>query len=316
MGTLRGTLGRDTVANLLQYLALSRASGRLTIVHQRTYQGTIHLEGGLVVSVEAKPLRGVGALAAILAWDEGSFAFTRGEGLTVRMMREEVGHLLMKAAAFSGDTFGEFGAVPLSRDAVLAPLAKGGEDEGDERAGSGTFPHGSEELLLTLEALHLWRRLDGVSSLQQLSRRITRPTEVLVQAANELLEAGLADFVSLVVADARFGFELKREAVDLLGPVGEIVIEDAFLELGLSSESLPVSAVPELMRELANGVPARVRDEFMRRAVQLLELFALNQSGPTPSPTTPEPTAAPIVEREGTVDWEGVRDSWQKLEEA
>src|SRR5690554_7338353 len=53
----------------------------------------------------------------------------------------------------------------------------------------------------------------------------------------------LASYVSLKVADPRFVQELEREAVDLLGPVGEVVIEDALLELGLVAESLPISAV-------------------------------------------------------------------------
>ena len=78
------------------------------------------------------------------------------------------------------------------------------------------------------------------------------------------------------MADPRFVHELKREAVDLLGPVGEVVIEDAFIELGLVAESLPVSAVEELYAELGRSFPWRLRTEFMRRAAALRTMYSLD----------------------------------------
>src|SRR5690554_3378627 len=86
----------------------------------------------------------------------------------------------------------------------------------------------------------------------------------------------LASYVSLKVADPRFVQELEREAVDLLGPVGEVVIEDALLELGLVAESLPISAVDDLFEELNRTFPWRLRSEFMRRAADLRTMYSLD----------------------------------------
>lgn len=274
MSTLHGQVEPGTVGNLMQYLALSRADGRLTVIHRGTQQGNIYFEGGLVVCIEAKPFRDLAALSAMLAWHSGSFVFKRDAPPPRRTMEQQVDLLLLQVSRRPAATQAQ-GAVQLQlgKDAVLAPSS-----------GEGTFQLADDqfyadaggEVLLSLGALHLWRKLDGVNSLAQIAAAGDRPVDDIVAAAHELLDHDLADYVSLRVADPRFVHELKREAVDLLGPVGEVVIEDAFIELGLVPESLPVSAVEELFAELGNSFPWRLRSEFMRRAAALRTMYALD----------------------------------------
>lgn len=273
MSALHGRIEPGTVANVLQYLALSRAHGRLTLVHLGARQGNVYFEAGLVVSIEAHPLRDVAALTAMLAWDNGTFLFRRDVPAPRRTMRHEVEHLLMQVGLGPSAR----PATALSPDAVLAG-AKVPSDAPED-----------SQVLLSLGALHLWRTLDGLSSLRQLAHAAGRQVDEVVQSAHELLQRGMADFVSLVVADPRFALELKREAIDLLGPVGEVVIDDAFLELGLAPESLPVSAVTELFAELTRSFPHRSRAEFMQRAAALRDMFALDG----PAQRSPRGTRAP-----------------------
>lgn len=87
--------------------------------------------------------------------------------------------------------------------------------------------------MLTLAALQLWRTIDGIGSLRQLAVTIGKPVAETVAAAQELLDNGLAEFATLAVADPRFVREVARETVDLMGPVGSIVVEDALMDLGL-----------------------------------------------------------------------------------
>lgn len=269
MTALHGRIEPGTVANVLQYLALSRAHGRLTLVQLGARQGNVYFEAGLVVSVEANPLRDIAALAAILAWDNGTFVFRRDVAPPRRSMRHEVEHLLMQVSLGPAAP-----ANPaLSQDAVLAAASI---DSLRATMDDQFYAHDDRQVLLSLGALHLWRTLDGASSLRQLAQAARRPITEVVEAGQELLQSGMADLVSLVVADPRFALELKREAIDLLGPVGEVIIDDAFLELGLAPESLPVSAVGELFSELGRSFPQRSRAEFMRRATALRDMFALD----------------------------------------
>lgn len=273
MTALHGQIEPGTVGNLMQYLALSRADGRLTLIHRGALQGNIYFENGLVVSMEAKPFRDLAALSAMLAWDDGSFVFRRDVPPPRRTMQQQVELLLLQVSRRPGPAASEPAGLQLGKDAVLAPTS----GEGVYRLSDDQFyAQAGEEVLLSLGALHLWRKLDGVSSLNQLAGAGGRPVEELVTAAHELLDHALASFVSLRVADPRFVHELKREAVDLLGPVGEVVIEDAFMELGLAPESLPVSAVEELFAHLDRTFSRRLRAEFMRRADELRSMYSLD----------------------------------------
>src|SRR5690606_21189570 len=163
----------------------------------------------------------------------------------------------------------EFGPVTLLGDPV----------RGEHRPAAA--PVALDTVSLSLSALDLWRRLDGVNSLRQLAATAGRPVDGVVAAARELLDNALVDYVSLVVADPRFAQELAREAVDLLGPVGEIVVEDALYELGLSVDTVPVGMVDELVQllEVAFDNPFS-RTEFQRRVSELRRLFALEPSEP------------------------------------
>lgn len=273
MTALHGQIEPGTVGNLMQYLALSRASGRLTVIHRGAQQGNIYFEEGLVVSIEAKPYRDLAALAAMLEWSEGRFVFRRDLPPPRRTMRQQVDLLLLQVSRRPAGLQADPAHLRLGKDAVLA-AANG---EGVYQLSDDQFyAEAGEEVLLSLGALHLWRKLDGQSSLGQLAASGNRPVDEVVAAAHELLDHNLADYVSLRVADPRFVHELKREAVDLLGPVGEVVIEDAFIELGLVAESLPVSAVEELYAELGRSFPWRLRTEFMRRAAALRTMYSLD----------------------------------------
>lgn len=273
MTALHGQIEPGTVGNLMQYLALSRADGRLTLSHRGTQQGNIYFEQGEVVSIEAKPFRDLAALSAMLAWNDGRFVFKRNVPPPRRTMRQQVDLLLLQVSRLPAADGAEPVHLQLGKDAVLAATT----GEGVYRLTDDQFyAEAGAEVLLSLGALHLWRKLDGVSSLGQVAAAAGRPVEEIVAAAHELLDHDLASYVSLKVADPRFVQELEREAVDLLGPVGEVVIEDALLELGLVAESLPISAVDDLFEELNCTFPWRLRSEFMRRAADLRTMYSLD----------------------------------------
>ena len=297
MTSLSGRLGPGALADLLQYLALTRASGCLLLRHPQRRQAYVYLEEGRVVAVDARPLYDVAALSELLAWRDGRFAFRSGVPAPRRTLDLPTDALLLEATRRADEA--EPGAV--DPDAVLAPasgepeqrpaaggvLARGAGDDGPfgpvrvlgEVGDAHAFgrPAAPESVSLSLAALHLWRRLDGASSLRQLAAASGRPLAEVVAAGAELLERGLARYASVAVADPRFAQELAREAVDLLGPVGEIVVEDALYELGLTADAVPVGRVDELVAAIESAFgDGPARQEFARRAAALRELFALD----------------------------------------
>ena len=333
MTTLHGRIEEGVLANLLQYLALSQASGCLLLRHPQSRQGSIYLERGRVVFVEAKPSYDMAALAALLRWREGQFSFRPGVRSPRISLERSTAMLLLEASQMADEADEQ--AQPIGprvdADTVLAALAErpalrqqqvpgdgravtnnGSPGRGVPRAepyavllpasrpqsdphatvAAAVHPHGpaaavvpvssnDETVALSLSALLLYRRLDGQLSLRQHSGELNREPQELVRAGRELLEAGLAEYVTLVVADSRFVVELAREAVDLLGPVGEIVVEDALYDMGLSGDTLPVNSIDELVHELSSAFKnAFTRADFLRRVTELRRLFALEPTEP------------------------------------
>ncbi len=299
MTSLSGRLGPGALADLLQYLALSRASGCLLLRHPQQRQAYVYLEAGRVVFVDARPLYDVAALSELLGWQDGRFAFRAGVPAPRRTLELPMEALLLEATrrtdepisgavdpdsvlvAASGEPAAPRGsplASPLAGDAAgespfgpVRVLGEVGEAQAASRVGA------PESVSLSLAALHLWRRLDGASSLRQLAEASGRPLAEVVAAGAELLECGLARFESVAVADPRFPQELAREAVDLLGPMGAIVVEDALYELGLSADAVPVGRVGDLVAAIESAfADDAARQEFARRAAELRDMFALD----------------------------------------
>lgn len=316
MTTLHGRIEEGVVANVLQYLSLGQATGCLLLRHPDRLHGSIYVREGRIVFVDARPLYDVAALGALLRWSEGRFTFRPGVAAPRVTLDRTTDALLLEAAHRADETGApDADAEDLDADAVLrvlsatqrtaagmgapypaartplqgahvgtngAALGTNGAAHGTNgaaRARSHAHGHGGpteDTVALSLAALHLWRRLDGTTSLREHASRIGRPVTEVVEAGSELVRAGLAEFAATTVADPRFARELAREAVDLLGPVGEIVVEDALFDLGLAADALPVTAVDELIREIERGFPdLRVRREFLSRAAELRRLFAL-----------------------------------------
>ncbi|HET8986493.1 MAG TPA: DUF4388 domain-containing protein [Trueperaceae bacterium] len=342
MTTLHGRLEEGVLANLLQYLALSQASGCLLLRHPQSRQGSIYLERGKIVFVEAKPSYDIAALAALLRWREGQFSFRPGVRSPRITLERSTAMLLLEASHLADEANEERAAGPqIDADTVLSALAerptvrqhdegpgpgpgqvrgeRGQSGRGGQRAepyavllpssksvsdgqsvpgasSGGTAAVGAtrgvlpkpsnqatndETVALSLSALLLYRRLDGHLSLRHHATELNREADEMVRAGRELLEARLAEYVTLVVADPRFVVELAREAVDLLGPVGEIVVEDALYDMGLSGDTLPVNSVDELIRELSSAFKnAFTRADFLRRVTELRRLFALEPTEP------------------------------------
>lgn len=301
MTSLSGRLTEGALPDLLQYLSMARASGCLLLRHSQRRQGYVYFESGRVVFVDARPLYDLAALTQLLTWRDGRFAFRSGVSAPRTTLDVSTENLLLQATQRADEVAGDDvdpdtvlaavhgqprparrrpASTTLARDMLsddpFGPVRVLGDVGDAYRSAHGGLNGVPESVSLSLAALNLWRRLDGASSLRELATALGRPLGEIVQAGTELLDCGLVEYVSVVVADPRFALELVREAVDLLGPVGEIVVEDALYELGMSSDAVPVSRVDELISTIeATFEEPRTRGEFMRRAVQLKDLFAL-----------------------------------------
>lgn len=261
MSALHGELEEGVLANLLQYLALSQATGCLTLRHPDRLHGNVFVERGRVVFVDARPLYDITALASLLRWSEGRFSFRPGVASPRHTLKASTESVLLEASHQADVQAMADEPSLVGPDTVLVALE---------------VQPGESTVAVSLAALHLWRQLDGVRSVRDLAEASNATLKRTVEAARELQARGLVEFATVPMADPAFVGALTREAVDILGPVGEILVEDALYDLGLSQDALAVSAVDELITELA--AQFRRSDwqlDFLRRAEQLRRRYGL-----------------------------------------
>lgn len=261
LSALHGQIEEGVLANLLQYLSLSQATGCLTLSHPDRRQGNVFLERGRVVFVDAKPLYDVAALSNLMRWVEGRFSFRSDIQAPRRTLNAATDTLLLQASHHT-DVEDLGGApAPLDADTVLVPRSLGRHES---------------TVALSLGALHVYTALDGDRSLAEIASQADLPVSIVVAGAAELMRREVADYATVAIVDPAFIDGLVREAVDIIGPVAEVLVEEAFYDLGLSEEALAVSAVDELIMELA--AQFRRSDwqlDFLRRAERLRQAYGI-----------------------------------------
>jgi hypothetical protein len=78
VNALQGRLGPGVLAHILQYLSHNAAAGRLSVVNDGVGAGAVFLTRGRVAHVELGGIVGIPALAHLLGWEHGRFAFQVG----------------------------------------------------------------------------------------------------------------------------------------------------------------------------------------------------------------------------------------------
>ena len=261
VSALHGDIEEGVLANLLQYLALSQASGCLSLRHPARARGDVYLESGRVVYVDADPHFDLAGLTELMRWQRGSFSFRPGVDAPHRTLSDSTERLLLEAShRFDTEPTGSANE-PLDGPTVLVPHA------------SPVDGH----TLVSLSALHVWRALDGEVSLADLAEASGLPLRVVVGGAGELVRRGLAAPADQVLVDRAFVQELTREAVDILGPVAEIFVEDAVFDLGLEHGPLALTALDDLVTAVA--MQFRRSDwqlEFLQRIERIRHDYGLS----------------------------------------
>ena len=240
---LQGKIQEGVLANLLQYLSLNKAVGCLSLKDGKGSVGEVFFSDGTVVHVRtSSPAEGgksvkrydIPAMAFLLSWPEGRFYFYDGAKAPKHSLKQPLNMLLMNAA-FEADTFGTNPGIDALSDSTVL-VAKPAPEQ--------------SSFAMTLKAIHLLRHVDGVLTLGNISARTNTPIKDIMSAAEELLKQGLVDIAVAPTVNPEFIQEVTQITVNLMGPMGEIVVEDAMYDLDLSQNALPESAVPKLLREI------------------------------------------------------------------
>lgn len=119
------------------------------------------------------------------------------------------------------------------------------------------------------QMLTLFMELDGKKSLAMISRATGLKLSALRQAASKLLRLKLIEQAAEAIAavDADFMETLKRELSLAIGPLAQILIEDAANDLGQSVTRFPARRSPELVESLSREIQREDKRAAFKQAM-------------------------------------------------
>jgi hypothetical protein len=255
---LQGSLGEGVLVNVMQYLAMNQGTGCLTLRSLQGEQGQLYVEHGFVVHVSLGHHRDVRAAAMLLEWQEGTYSF-RADFPPIKTMRSSPLRLLLEAVMHA-DVSKKNGYNPFYEDSILTAkeLQK------------------NQVVSMSLRAVQLLPHLDGLHTLGEVADNLGLELEDVVKAAYELYQQGLADHKAITIS-SDFIANLKSLVVNIMGPVGEIIVDDELYNLGVSAQALPQRAIPDLLRSLGNEMThPRWREQFGQGARRLCDQYGVS----------------------------------------
>jgi len=121
VNALQGRLGPGVLAHLLQYLAQNGAAGRLNVHGEGAGVGHVYLGQGRVIHADLDTETGVPALAQMLEWERGRFAFQVGVMPPGSSIDLPVDRLLLSLASARDGRKDEGGLPAAGRNGAFQP---------------------------------------------------------------------------------------------------------------------------------------------------------------------------------------------------
>jgi hypothetical protein len=327
MEQIHGELDRDVLPDVLRHLRILLESGRLD-VWSDAKKGVLVVRDGRPVHAacrypDGSAARGVEALAMMIRWPSGHYAFreegTEGEadhrhpadvprpqhavlpleGLNgSASLRGDTEQILAQAWSLLGEEVamgsteqvakstepsdkptasnapaGAPGPVPSSKnleeghaESVFADAQMRGKTALDNRLLDNVLANTvhddtiflrsemadpSRSVTVSRGALELWLRLDGTMPLDALSEKAGEAMSRVRGWMAELRQEGLAHPAPERVYGREFVARLVTIVNEIMGPMGEIVVEDALEVHGLDPSAIPGDRLDALVEELA-----------------------------------------------------------------
>lgn len=273
MPEVHGKLARDVLPEVLRHFGFLLESGRLE-VWSGTSRGVVIVRDGRPVHAACRgpdgaTVQGVEALAIMLDWPAGEYVFAE--------LREDPGESPHAGIGSNGSAHGSEHALAHGSErahtngsgAIHAPSLAGDTEDILERArsvqrGRVVVRGGTPRVLrrvsvedpggvvtLSRGALDLWWRIDGATPLAALAQDMGRGGDELRTWAAELRHAGLVESATEPVYGPEFVAGVIEIVNEIMGPMGEIVVEDGLHELGLDPAAIPDDRVDSLVTSLA-----------------------------------------------------------------
>lgn len=257
---MSGKLDQLSLTDLLSMLSSGRKTGCLHIKNG-VKQGDIFFEEGQAVHASAGPLKGEAALLLVTSWLKGDFAF--------------------ESDVAPPDT-----TIAVPMDAMISSVD---ETLQEYRAIRALIPHNdlafrfstdtaSDDVSLRPQEWRILSQIDGNRTVEELAATVGMDTFNTLKILSHFVQAGLIQVseqkeqVDSKNIGVEFFDKLNAELIELIGPIGPIIIEDELQSMGLSMDNFPRSRVAELVERASESIEDETkRIHFQRIMLALLK---------------------------------------------
>ncbi len=260
---LTGSLAQLPLGDLLKMLGAGGQTGRLELTSGLD-TGDVFLVAGAVVHAESGPEWGEQALFRLFGWPNGHFRFEPGVPPPDRTIERSLDLLLAESARAAGEREAIRRVIP-SMDTLPRLVRKA--------PGPSVTIEAADWEVLAL--------INGEATAGAIAAELGIDDFEAVRRLYRLRLSGLIDLASPQAAPAPVrqlagpGFfqALTTAVAAALGPLAEIIIDDAVEDLGFTRATLPRDAVASL----AERISAEIRDPEKRVRFQQTMLAMLRQ---------------------------------------
>ena len=265
--SIKGDFDRETLPTALQYFAINNPAGRLELM-RGARRATLYFEGGNLIAAELDNKYGEEVIAQLLTWVNGQFEFYRGEMSEdsfppAARVQKSISAVLLRAVAQQGALEQASGqpAPKISADSV--PNLE--------------ISEGGTSVQLDAVTWRLMSKIDGARPVAQIAGDLGLSLETVIAQLSKLASGGVVRFAPQVTTPLPPGFmdALYTAVIQIMGPLGDMLVDDALSNAQLDSSALTTADVPKLIAAIEAEVAPERRAKYRLSVTQLLERFGL-----------------------------------------
>lgn len=127
----------------------------------------------------------------------------------------------------------------------------------------------TSELRLDGRSLRVLLEMDGKRTVFEVTKRLNLPLSELRPIIKKLFEEGLLELSeeSLAKVDSDFFNYLLNQLALAVGPLAQVILEDAISELNSSIDNFPVTYLAELIDIISSEIPREEKRNLFRKNI-------------------------------------------------
>lgn len=136
----------------------------------------------------------------------------------------------------------------------------------------------SKEFAFDTDMLKLFMAIDGQKTVREVSQEVQLGTPKFKDTFVRLLKLGLIEQAGNEEACAEESFidSMRATLIQLIGPLGEVLILDAAEDMGWETNRIPVSGLANFVAAVAKEIPgSKQSNEFKKRMIKEMQTLGL-----------------------------------------